>query len=74
MNRRILLGSYEFPTYGGASTEAYRLFKSLQAKSIDATYVSFFSTQTWQWWAAQHAARLEFIGADVILLQKQPGG
>ncbi len=40
----------------------------------DATHVGFFSTQTWQWWAAQHAARLEFIGADVILLQKQPGG
>jgi len=36
----------------------------------DATHVSFFSRQSWQWWATQHAAGLEFIGADVILLQK----
>ena len=45
MNRRILLGSYEFPAYGGASTSGYRLFKSFQEKSIDATYVSLVTRE-----------------------------
>jgi SAM-dependent methyltransferase len=36
----------------------------------DATHVSFFSEQTWQWWAARQSAGLEIIGADVILLRK----
>ncbi|MFV8819452.1 class I SAM-dependent methyltransferase [Haliea sp. E17] len=36
----------------------------------DATHVCFFSEQTWQWWARQHGAGLERIGADVILLRK----
>ncbi len=34
----------------------------------DVTHVCFFSRRTWQWWAAQQGATLEFIGADVILL------
>lgn len=38
----------------------------------DATHVSFFSRQTWQWWATQQGAQLEILGADVILLQKGP--
>ncbi|MAT90992.1 MAG: methyltransferase [Halioglobus sp.] len=36
----------------------------------DPTHVCFFSAQTWRWWAAQRAAQVQFIGADVILLQR----
>ena len=36
----------------------------------DPTHVCFFSTATWRWWALQHGATLENIGADVILLQR----
>jgi hypothetical protein len=35
----------------------------------DPTHVCFFSEQTWHWWAREHGAGLEFIGADVMLLQ-----
>lgn len=35
----------------------------------DPTHVCFFSEQTWHWWAREQGARLEIIGADVILLQ-----
>jgi len=38
----------------------------------DPTHVCFFSKATWQWWAGQRGIRPEFIGADVILLQRQP--
>ncbi|MCB1688039.1 MAG: class I SAM-dependent methyltransferase [Halioglobus sp.] len=38
----------------------------------DPTHVCFFSADTWQWWAQQHGASLEIIGADVILLQRYP--
>jgi Methyltransferase domain len=34
----------------------------------DPTHVCFFSEQTWQWWARKMGARLQIIGADVILL------
>lgn len=36
----------------------------------DPTHVCFFSVETWRWWASEHAARLEVIGSDVILLQQ----
>lgn len=36
----------------------------------DPTHVCFFSERTWQWWATRYAARLERIGADVVLLQR----
>lgn len=36
----------------------------------DPTHVCFFSEQTWQWWADEYGAGLEFSGADVILLRK----
>ena len=36
----------------------------------DLTHVCFFSRDTWAWWARQHAAELEFIGADVMLLRQ----
>ncbi len=37
----------------------------------DPTHVCFFSANTWCWWAQQHGASLEIIGADVILLQRK---
>ena len=36
----------------------------------DPTHVCFFSAKTWQWWAQQHGASVEIIGADVILLRR----
>lgn len=36
----------------------------------DPTHVCFFSEPTWRWWARQHQATLEILGADVILLQR----
>ena len=38
----------------------------------DPTHVCFFSAATWRWWAQQHRARQEIIGAEVILLQRGP--
>lgn len=37
----------------------------------DPTHVCFFSKETFEWWAKKHAAEIEFIGKDVILLRKQ---
>lgn len=36
----------------------------------DPTHICFFSRPTWQWWAAERGAELEFIGDDVILLRR----
>jgi SAM-dependent methyltransferase len=36
----------------------------------DPTHVCFFSRETWSWWARQHGAELDFVGADVMLLGK----
>ena len=36
----------------------------------DPTHVCFFSRNTWRWWAQQHGATLEIVGADVILLRR----
>jgi 2-polyprenyl-3-methyl-5-hydroxy-6-metoxy-1,4-benzoquinol methylase len=36
----------------------------------DPTHVCFFSGPTWCWWAREHQAMVEFIGSDVILLQR----
>lgn len=37
----------------------------------DPTHVCFFSRETFQWLAARHGCSLEFIGNDVILMQKE---
>ena len=37
----------------------------------DATHVCFFSEQTWRWWAGECGARLERIGADVMILRRE---
>ncbi|WP_455220220.1 class I SAM-dependent methyltransferase [Kaarinaea lacus] len=39
----------------------------------DLTHVCFFSTDTFHWLSALWNAKVEFVGSDVILLQK-PGG
>lgn len=36
----------------------------------DPTHICFFSADTWHWWAVRYGAKLEIIGADVILLQR----
>ena len=36
----------------------------------DPTHVCFFSADTWRWWAREHDASLEILGADVILLRR----
>lgn len=38
----------------------------------DPTHVCFFSRDSWTWWASGRGIEAEFIGQDVILLQK-PG-
>lgn len=40
MAKRILIGSYEVPGYGGASTVAYRLFEDLQNQGFDVSFVN----------------------------------
>ena len=40
MPPRVLIGSYEVPGYGGASTSAYRLLEELRASGLDAAYVN----------------------------------
>ena len=37
----------------------------------DPTHVSFFSRRSWQWWAGVQQASLEFLGADVMVLQRR---
>jgi SAM-dependent methyltransferase len=36
----------------------------------DMTHVCFFSRKTFQWFALRYDCRLEFVGNDVVLLQK----
>lgn len=40
MPRKFLLGCFEVPGYGGASTVAYRLFQDLQGQGLDAAFVN----------------------------------
>jgi len=39
----------------------------------DPTHVSFFSMQTWRWWAGRHGTEAELLGADVIFMGKPAG-
>ena len=36
----------------------------------DRTHISFFSRETFEWLAARTGCRVEFVGADVVLLRK----
>jgi SAM-dependent methyltransferase len=63
---------------GGCLGVMTKLVKSREAFAQwhyirDPTHVCFFSRQTWLWWARCHNARVDFVGADVILLQKDAG-
>jgi glycosyltransferase involved in cell wall biosynthesis len=40
MDKRILLGCYEVPGYGGASTSAYSLFEKMQRDGYDVSYLN----------------------------------
>jgi glycosyltransferase involved in cell wall biosynthesis len=40
MPKKFLLGGYEVPGYGGASTVAYRMFEDLQAQGFDVAFVN----------------------------------
>ena len=45
MRRRILIGCYEVPGYGGASTASYRLVELLRAQRFDAALVNLIDEQ-----------------------------
>lgn len=36
----------------------------------DVTHVCFWSEQTFEWWGQTHNATVEFVGKDVVILQK----
>ena len=36
----------------------------------DPTHISFFSRSSWQWWAGEYGAELQFHGDDAMLLLK----
>lgn len=41
MSKRILLGCYEIPGWGGAATSHYQLFERMQRDGFDVAYVNF---------------------------------
>lgn len=46
MSKKFLLGCYEVPGYGGASTVAYRMFEDLQTQGFDIAFVNLISGDT----------------------------
>lgn len=45
MNRRLLLGCFEVPGWGGASTAAYQLFGRLRRDGLDAAYLNLVGAE-----------------------------
>ncbi|MCI0606190.1 glycosyltransferase [bacterium] len=45
MNKKILLGCYEVPGYGGASTAAYSLFEKMQKDAYQVHYMNLIEEQ-----------------------------
>lgn len=43
MSKKILLGCYEVPGYGGAATSCYRLFRNLQQDGFDVAYINLIN-------------------------------
>ncbi|MBI3801864.1 MAG: glycosyltransferase [Deltaproteobacteria bacterium] len=43
MSRRIVLGCYEIPGWGGAATVSYLLFERMQREGLDVAYVNLVS-------------------------------
>ena len=44
-DKRILLGCYEIPGYGGASTASYKLFETMQEDGFDVLYLNLIGEQ-----------------------------
>jgi glycosyltransferase involved in cell wall biosynthesis len=44
-DKRILLGCYEIPGYGGASTAGYKLFETMQEDGFDVLYLNLIGEQ-----------------------------
>jgi glycosyltransferase involved in cell wall biosynthesis len=45
MQKRILLGCYEIPGYGGASTATYKLFESMQNDGLDVCLLNIIAKE-----------------------------
>ncbi len=45
MKKRILLGCYEIPGYGGANTASYQLFQIMQEDNFDVHYLNLIDEQ-----------------------------
>jgi glycosyltransferase involved in cell wall biosynthesis len=45
MSRRVLVGCYEVPGYGGASTASYRLLENLRSSGFDVSFVNLVDEQ-----------------------------
>ena len=45
MTKKILLGCYEVPGYGGANTACHNLFQLMQADGLDVTYLNLIDDQ-----------------------------
>ena len=45
MNKKILLGCYEIPGYGGASTRNYALFEIMQREGFDVHCLNIIDEQ-----------------------------
>lgn len=43
MNKKILIGCFEVPSHGGASTSSYSLFEKMQKDGYDVNYISIIS-------------------------------
>ena len=44
-NKKILIGCYEVPLDGGASTSAYQIFEEMQKDGFDVTYINIISEE-----------------------------
>jgi len=51
MSRRVLLGSYEIPGYGGASTSGYTLSERLRGHGLDVSYVNLIEARDAEYYA-----------------------
>lgn len=80
--RRVLLGCYEVPGYGGASTSAYDLCRMLRDAGIDAELVCLIEERDREFWEYTFGDRLgnpeglpgvTTYGFSGSLLDPQPG-
>ena len=45
MKKKVLLGCFEVPGWGGASTSSYKLFELLRADGVEVTYVNLIAQE-----------------------------